>query len=403
MSSRINQSGTNGGDGILIGADGSAVVPTYSFVNYPQTGMYLSSSVALGFAVNGVGQASLNNVGTLDLGNVLATNGSTSNPSYSFSSGSNQNTGMYLIATGELGISVSGTTILSITPLAIHANNGSAANPVYGFGSFSQNTGMYLNADSILGFSVGGTDALHILSSGLYTVNAGYTNPSYSFIDYPQTGMYLNSSVSLGFAVNGSETATFDATGTLTLTTLGGQYRFSPTINPAPGLTGIYIGPTTSGISMFNGTASVFAYADAITSSYDYVSISPKLTVTGTINSGAITSSSTITGTNLVTNNATITSAGAITGASLSTGDGTFKVFVYTGFFLGSSTVIGTIGSQIYAVSGFFGSSAGNINAPIGYDNNVNVYFGGNGTVNTFKIYSQTLSETYYNIIVYYQ
>lgn len=160
-------------------------------------------------------------------GPFLADNGSAAAPAYSFSSDSA--TGMYLIASGQLGFSTSGTLRFTIngstsitSTLPFYGPAGSATAPAFSF-SGDPNTGMYDVGADQLGFTTGGTLRLTVdgstsITSTLpfYGAAGSNTAPTFTFSGDPNTGSYnvgadqwgVTTGGTLRLTVNGSTSIT---------------------------------------------------------------------------------------------------------------------------------------------------------------------------------------------------
>jgi hypothetical protein len=102
---------------------------------------------------------------------MLFGDGTQADPAYSFLD--DDNTGMYRVASNDIGFSVGGALGFRVTASYVypykpirHVNNGSAAAPSYAFNN-DPDTGMYLVSAGNLGFSVGNANKLQISSDGV--------------------------------------------------------------------------------------------------------------------------------------------------------------------------------------------------------------------------------------------
>lgn len=162
-------------NGQLLGIDGTAALPSISFLSDADTGItrIANNSVSLitqgveNFRVNGGGQA------------LLAT-GSATVPSLSFLS--DPDTGIYSYAANQFGISIAGALQFLITSLGVDlaagqfiAPIGTVGAPSYTFAGDS-NTGLYHPTADQLSFVCGGIGYWHIDGNGrIYTDNNANT------------------------------------------------------------------------------------------------------------------------------------------------------------------------------------------------------------------------------------
>lgn len=116
-------------------------------------------------------------------GQILSANGTNVNPTYSFTS--DTGTGMYRVASSDLGIAIGGTLQLEISAtkfnssLLMLAPNGLVGGPSYSFGN-DQTTGIYRVGANQLGFATGGTLALTLDSAqkAIHNGNISFTTTS---------------------------------------------------------------------------------------------------------------------------------------------------------------------------------------------------------------------------------
>lgn len=157
---------------------------------------------------------------------ILAHNGSSTNPPYSFDS--SPTTGMYSPTTNQIGFSANGSTNLVIgngfvtfgnnittgEPRIRTGNNTSPTTPSYTWYGNDQ-TGIYRPVQDVIGFSIAGQQAVRITSSyinfGLSSTgtpiiknNSGNNStPSYTWYGDSDTGMYRIDPNIIGFSTNG--------------------------------------------------------------------------------------------------------------------------------------------------------------------------------------------------------
>lgn len=90
-------------------SDGSASIPSYSFLNNNNLGMYRSAANTLTFATNGTGRVSINTANLISDIPIIGPSGSQSAPSYTFNS--DTNTGLYSYSADQIGIACGGTLV----------------------------------------------------------------------------------------------------------------------------------------------------------------------------------------------------------------------------------------------------------------------------------------------------
>lgn len=197
----------------LLAKNGSAALPSYSFISEPTTGMFRNGSSGLGFAVGGVLAGFFNTALAFELTNAAlrANNGSPAVPSISFINDSN--TGFYRSSLGVMTAVAAGNTVFqylsdrvrALRPLMLE--DGTVALPSLSFEG-DQNTGLYrIGADSI-GVTTGGVlrltiDANSSSSAAPFRAPDGSNAaPSYSFTSNTDTGFYLQAASTLSSVVD---------------------------------------------------------------------------------------------------------------------------------------------------------------------------------------------------------
>lgn len=213
--------------GQYLSPNGTAALPTYSFSSDPDTGIYRVASNGLGFSLGGVLQWSMDAGGNLSnnsaIGQLTIANGTAAIPSLSFVNDSD--TGLFSVSNNIVGISVGGTERLQLSATAlipsvndvfslgsssfgysnVFLGNGTGNNPSYTFKA-STGTGMYLFSPNVLGFSAGGFAGAIANSSGQVQFlgkDGTAAAPYWSFANQGDIGMYLESSNQLSFSVAG--------------------------------------------------------------------------------------------------------------------------------------------------------------------------------------------------------
>ena len=155
--------------GQLTSADGLASAPGYSFTNNANMGMFRKSADVLGFGIAGVERFSLSSTLAIFNAAMHVANGTAVLPSYTFAN--DTGTGMRLVAAGTLSFSVSGVAQFSMTTSdatfgqQLRTLDGTAGAPGHSFTSNS-NVGMYIDAQNDLAFAVGLGSGVLLLKTG---------------------------------------------------------------------------------------------------------------------------------------------------------------------------------------------------------------------------------------------
>lgn len=150
---RISESASQ----ILSSTNGTAALPTYSWVGDNTSGMYRSGVGSLSLATQGTERMRLTNTPQI----LSVGDGSAAAPAWSYLN--ETNTGVYRGGAGILSFTASGTERFRMTNgnQLISINNGTAAAPNYTWSS-STNTGLYMYAAGQIGISTGGTFRINI-------------------------------------------------------------------------------------------------------------------------------------------------------------------------------------------------------------------------------------------------
>lgn len=225
--------------------DGTASVPSYSFLADGDTGMYRSSTNVLSFTAGGTDRMDVDAFGTfLPTGSVRVgsvTGGTAGTPA--FRPGS-RNTGMYASIADHVEISSDSTPVadffynninfltgtgggnriaFSITDsinaitigsgFTVAIQNGTITTP--GIKFTSRNTGMYSAVQDVIAFSTDGVEVLELGTAASRQVRAlsgSASVPAYSFIGDSDTGIYTASANTINFSTGGVARASLDAT-----------------------------------------------------------------------------------------------------------------------------------------------------------------------------------------------
>jgi hypothetical protein len=191
--------------------------PSYTFSTDTTSGLYSISSGNLGVTTNGVLRATFNSSGlTINSGGILDVSGSSTNPSYSFTS--DPDTGIYNLTSNTLGFTTGGVLRVTVdnsnTTLTntMRAPSGSVSDAAYGFtgqtgiGMWASGTDLNLvgSTGMLLGSNLISLNSNVAVSSQLRNSNGSFGTPSYSFTNDLTTGMYRSSSNEIGFSTGGA-------------------------------------------------------------------------------------------------------------------------------------------------------------------------------------------------------
>jgi hypothetical protein len=110
--------------------------------------------------------------------------------------------GLFRTTSNVLSVAAGGGEVLRISSAGLRIPDGDATTPAVTFLS-DADTGIYHVSANIIGFAAGGGFALQVDSVGLNPLNGSNTAPSYRFLNDANTGMYLVSADLLGFAAGG--------------------------------------------------------------------------------------------------------------------------------------------------------------------------------------------------------
>lgn len=233
-------------------SSGSVNIPSLSFSNDTNSGIYSVGNDNIGFVTNGQLRWSINPSGIL-VGNdsfslIQLPNGSANNPAFSFSNSSNS--GWYLSSGNIITLSSFGTPVMNsngsavffnvpaapnsdlLTTLgtssrrwsAIYVGDGSSSNPSFTFGA-DLDTGFYRLTSDTISITCGGSTAWNIggssgnfsaAGSGVIRTSQGSAaSPSLSFVADSDTGIYIPSSNAntLCFSTGGVLQWSIDSTG----------------------------------------------------------------------------------------------------------------------------------------------------------------------------------------------
>ena len=194
----------------IVGPDGSAGAPAYSFADDTNTGMYSDGSDSISFATGGTQRLDVDGGGIKGKVSFSAPLGSASAPGFNFDG--DTDTGMYRHASNTLGVTAGGTQAARFTSNGIRVPNGSAATPSYTFINDS-NTGFYITGNSgVIYWSGNNNTGGYLWNTGIRTDNGSESTPAYSFTGDTDTGMYRNSANSLALTAGGNASVVITST-----------------------------------------------------------------------------------------------------------------------------------------------------------------------------------------------
>ena len=222
------------------GFNGSIGSPTFSFINNPDTGIYLRSNNDVAFSRNSNLLASFDGEGLEIWGNIRTADqiksidGGLDAPAFSFRS--LPRTGMYLTDTDAIAFSSNNDFKARFDDVGLYVDgnvrtldhiisiDGETEYPAYAFTS-SSNTGIYLRNGTDIAFSQSNEERAVFHSDGMDldgAINAqdqircfdGASNdPSFTFISKPSTGMYLTRNEDISFTHDKNQIVLIDTNG----------------------------------------------------------------------------------------------------------------------------------------------------------------------------------------------
>lgn len=241
---------------------GTAALPSITFTNDTNTGIYSSGADNVNFATNATLRLSISTSTITSTVSYLGPLGSVTNVTYGFTG--DENTGMFSLGADQLNLVTGGTTRFTMTTsgitstLPIIVPSGTASTTSLNFGTAG--TGIYGSGTTVL-HSVANALILTVAGTAVtstvpYLANAGAVGtPAFSFSGDPNTGIYNPSADNLGFSTNG--TLQFNIATTTITSTL-------PIIVPT-GLVGApsiaFTGSLTTG--MYSQSTNVLSFASS--------------------------------------------------------------------------------------------------------------------------------------------
>jgi len=200
---------------VILNTNGTSADPAYSFSSDPNTGIYTDSADTIVFSAGGVERSRLTTAAFQTQVAIRSTSGSSAVPTISFTD--DANTGVYNPAADTVGFSVNGGSAVATldttsfdTSVPIRSHAGTAAEPGVSF-FIDPDTGMYRDGVNVLGFSTGGVKRVDIDSTSFDTTvpirssNGSAASPAYSFSSDTNTGMYSSAADIIGFSAAGTK------------------------------------------------------------------------------------------------------------------------------------------------------------------------------------------------------
>ncbi len=208
----------------LVLQDGGVTVPSLTFENDTDTGIYTDLANSISFTTAGTRRMAIidGNFWLMSGAVFYAEDGSVTSPGISFNG--DTDTGMWRVATNTLGFSTGGVERIRIDSdgvMKLHTGglqniDGSYTSPSFTFSS-DDNTGFYRDGENTIGITCGNASAIGKFGYyGLFMQGGIVTSPSYSFIDDTNTGMYRITADTLGFSTGGVERLRIDSAGNVT-------------------------------------------------------------------------------------------------------------------------------------------------------------------------------------------
>lgn len=309
----------------------TAAAPTYSWNTDTNTGIYHGGTGVISLTSSGSDILITSSTNVRPLVPIYSTDGSVSNPSYSFNSDSD--TGIYRTGSGIMAFASNGTSVLTVEPTQIHATQaiqaigGTVSAVAINFGFAG--TGFYANGSSTaVLFSSSGVDTFEMNAGNtrslvpFYSLNGSAAAPSYAFALSTDTGIYRFAAGSLGFSTSGVAAGNIDGSQKWTI----GQTASTQTHllqgsieHKDSGGTSYIQDPLKSLALVNNTTANVFSIAAASNQSVviDYRVIRNTAYETGTITIITDTATAQAAVASVSINSSGVTFAASISGANL--------------------------------------------------------------------------------------
>jgi hypothetical protein len=194
-------------------ASGNASGPDYSFDGDDDSGMYRVGADSIGFSVGGSAALQLSSVSATFSSVILGVDGSAGSPAYSFTS--DPNSGIYSVSADVVGVSTGGTQRVFIDSTGLSVTNASGAKLINSTASSTVptvvpnrgdvDTGIGSSGDNTLSLITGGTEGARLTSDNRFRISDGsVSSPAIGFISDALTGIYKIDTSNIGIAVGGA-------------------------------------------------------------------------------------------------------------------------------------------------------------------------------------------------------
>lgn len=213
LATAMTDSLSRSGDGAMLAplelTDGAAGAPGLNWGTETTSGLYRQALNTFRFSVSGTDQFQF------DTGGVGFKAGAAATPS--IHPIGDPNTGIWASGADVVDVATGGTNRLSLSTttfsisLPVLASAGSVSDPSYSF-SGDPNTGIYSNAGDSVRFTAGGVDVAQISSGGAYFLDGTAAAPSISFLTDTNTGVYSASADTIGFTTAGTRRGYWNST-----------------------------------------------------------------------------------------------------------------------------------------------------------------------------------------------
>lgn len=190
----------------LLGQNGTNVLPSFSFINDPSTGMYLFTPGVLGFASGGNYKLTISNNFVTTYNPILHQKGTAAAPTITFFQ--DTNTGLYSDVLDTVKFSTAGTNRLSLTTTALTSTlplllpDGTVSDPAIAFAS-DTDTGFFNLGSGNLAVSCGGV--LQTIFSPTETFFPGIATFTGTTVNFNPTGNY-----NIIYSLGGTTTLTYN-------------------------------------------------------------------------------------------------------------------------------------------------------------------------------------------------
>lgn len=226
----------------IVGPDGSAGAPAYSFADDTNTGMYSDGSDSISFATGGTQRLDVDGGGIKGKVTFSAPFGSAAAPGFSFDG--DTDTGFYRYGSGTIGWSGNNNTGGYLHNSGIRTDNGNASYPAYSF-TGDTNTGMYRTSSDRIGFACGGALAAEVRNDGIHLASGDW------FRSYGSTGWYNGT---YGGGWNMTDTSWIRAYGSKGIVVPGGMVATLATHTSTTGYKYVQRNTTYGTLSQYNSS-----------------------------------------------------------------------------------------------------------------------------------------------------